>query len=634
MNKRNIKKEINDAKQIINVTEYGADSSGKVDSTTAIWDAFEKARSIDGQVIIDFPKGTYLLHKDKAQNREIHLSNTDSIQYPEKKIALLLEDQKDIILNGNGSLFLIGGDVMALGILQSSNIVLYDFSWDYITPTVIEMEIIDIGVEKNQQYTDFKIPACFSYSIKDNTDFNWYGDINPSSNKPYWISKNHDQLVTLVGYHPDKKIVRRYPPQTGPFINERTAIKQLSNGHIRVYYGNSRPKEHQVGLVFEFCNTPDRESSGAFIWESSDVYIEKVNVHYLHSFGWLTQMSKNVSYYNCNFESRELSERNVTGFADLIHVSGAAGHIHIEDCNFAHSFDDPINIHGTFTRVEEKLDNYTLVLKYVHRQQGGFPQYYKGDKVTFYRRDTLLNDFESDEFTVEKAIHPGEEENDLKTMIVTFKEKLPEHIDSKLNGEGLFVAENTTYTPSVSIINNVFEEIPTRGVLTSTGKEVVIKGNKFINMTMDSIFISNDSQDWYESGPVNNMHITENTFYVAKGGYDGLPNAAIRVQPITLPNENLNNGKNEFVHKNIVIDNNIFYMEHPFLLSIENVSNLKFVNNQIFPYNIEVKSKNNPNTEMFGTFEDWDNLLTYNIIESNDVVIEKNIVDPDFIVVD
>lgn len=634
MTKRNIHDEINGAKHIIDVTEYGADPSGEADSTSAIWNAFESVKSKDGQVVIDFPKGTYLLHKDKAQSREVHLSNTDSIKYPEKRIALLLEDQKDIIINGNGSLFLIGGDIMVLGVLQSENIVLYDFSWDYITPTVIEMEIIGTGVENNQQYTDFEIPACFSYSVEDNIDVIWYGDLNPSTDQPYWVSKNDNQLVTLVGYHPDKKIVRRYPPHTGPFVKERTSIKELSSGHLRVYYGENRPKEHQVGFIFEFCNTPDRESAGAFIWESCDVYIEKVNVHYLHSFGWLTQMSKNVSYYNCHFTSRESSGRHVTGFADLIHVSGAAGHIHIEDCHFAHAFDDPINIHGTFTRVEDKLGDYTLVLKYIHRQQGGFPQYYKGNKVTFYRRDTLLNDFELNEYTVEKVIHPGEKDNDLKTMIVTFTEKLPDKIDSKIYGEGLYVAENTTFTPSVTIINNIFEEIPTRGVLTSTGKDVLIKGNKFINMTMDSIFVSNDSQDWYESGPVNNMHITENSFYVSKGGYDGLPNAAIRVQPITLPNEEMTVEKKDYIHNNILVNNNIFHMEHPMLLFIENVDNFKFVDNQVLPYNIEDNSTENGNTEILGGFKDWDKVSTFNIHNSGETVVENNEIESDFINVD
>lgn len=90
----------------------------------------------------------------------------------------------------------------------------------------------------------------------------------------------------------------------------------------------------------------------------------------MHAFGWLTQMSHNVTYIDCTFKTRKESERFTSSYADLIHVSGASGHIHIEGCTFNHAHDDPINVHGTFTRVEEKIDDYTLRLAYIQSQQG------------------------------------------------------------------------------------------------------------------------------------------------------------------------------------------------------------------------------------------------------------------------
>ena len=44
----------------------------------------------------------------------------------------------------------------------------------------------------------------------------------------------------------------------------------------------------------------------------------------------------------------------------------------IENCVFGHAHDDPISLHGTFTRVE-RLDARTLTLRYIHKQQGEFP---------------------------------------------------------------------------------------------------------------------------------------------------------------------------------------------------------------------------------------------------------------------
>lgn len=127
-----------------------------------------------------------------------------------------------------------------------------------------------------------------------------------------------------------------------------------------------------------------------------------------------------------------------------------------------------ILIHGTFTRVEEKIDNRTLKLKYIHHQQGGFPQYYVGDEVTFFTRDTLMspNDEET-MYRVEEVSHPGEDGNDLRTMIVKFDKDLPEDIDESISGQPKYVAENVTYTPELEIINNKFHTIPTRGILST-----------------------------------------------------------------------------------------------------------------------------------------------------------------------
>ena len=93
---------------VIDVADYGADKTGKRDSAEAIWEAFEaaKAASANGasSVTVSFPKGEYHIYKDRAQTREYHTSNTNSIENPVKTIGLLIEDQKNFTLEGNGSL--------------------------------------------------------------------------------------------------------------------------------------------------------------------------------------------------------------------------------------------------------------------------------------------------------------------------------------------------------------------------------------------------------------------------------------------------------------------------------------------------------------------------------------------------
>lgn len=620
---------IRECKTVIDVTDFGADPSGQTDSTKAIWEAFESAKTTEGQVVIDFPMGTYQLHKGTAQKRVYHTSNTNSIEYPEKHVALLLEAQNQVIVNGNGSLFMIHGDCMAIAVIQSKEIYLHNFSWDFVDPTTIEMTVVDTGEWEGGEFTDFYIPACFHFSISENeNDVIWYSEINPISGEHYWIDKNHKDAWTLVAYHPDINITRRYSLDLGPFASNRAKILQTGKSTIRVFYDKKRPFLHKKGLVFEFCSTPRRETAGAFIWESADTVVDKVNVHYMHAFGWLTQMSHNVSYYDCTFKTREESNRYTSSYADLIHVSGASGHIHIEGCTFNHAHDDPINVHGTFTQIEKKIDNYTLLLRYIQRQQGGFPQYYLGDEVVFYLRESLTHGRDQGrKYTVANVVNPGENNTDLRSMIVKFDQPIPFEQLTNDRGEPLFVAENVTYTPSVHIKNNHFETISTRGILCTTNKKIIIEHNTFKHMAMDSIYLSNDSQYWYESGPICDMTIRSNKFYVINPGNANWRNAAIRIDPITL-GETMPHFTNT-IHRNIRIEDNEFFMEHESVLAVNSVDQLIFTNNKIFKY--QPKRDNTLYRTLVGERKNSNRITkTFGFTACNNVIIEKNTFEEDF----
>lgn len=66
---------------------------------------------------------------------------------------------------------------------------------------------------------------------------------------------------------------------------------------------------------------------------------------------------------------------------------------------------------------------------------------------------------------------------DLDTIIVTLDTNMPSSVSA--NAAAL---ENVTYTPSVEIENNVFREMPVRGILVTTRKPVVIRNNEFDNV--------------------------------------------------------------------------------------------------------------------------------------------------------
>jgi len=143
--------------------------------------------------------------------------------------------------------------------------------------------------------------------------------------------------------------------------------------------------------------------------------------------------------------------------------------------------------------------------------------------VVFATRDSLTPlDGTEVIYTVIEATNPFESGDTTgKYMTVRFDWPIPQGITETISGEPRFVAENISYTPEVEIRNNDFAAIPTRGILFTTRKKVLIENNIFRNMAMESIFISNDSNAWYESGPVKDMTIRNNVFYLQNADMGG-----------------------------------------------------------------------------------------------------------------
>jgi hypothetical protein len=74
--------------------------------------------------------------------------------------------------------------------------------------------------------------------------------------------------------------------------------------------------------------------------------------------------------------------------------------------------------------------------------------------------------------------------------------------------------ENLTWAPELEIRNCRFHGCRARGVLVTTPKRTVIANNRFAS-SGSAILISGDAHQWYESGPVRDVYIVDNTFEAA-----------------------------------------------------------------------------------------------------------------------
>ena len=87
---------------------------------------------------------------------------------------------------------------------------------------------------------------------------------------------------------------------------------------------------------------------------------------------------------------------------------------------------------------------------------------------------------------------------------------------------------------------------------------------------MAGIYISDDAQGWYESGPVRDVTIRNNTF--TRGNAQ-----AIFIEPT---NPTVSTEKT--VHSNIKIEGNTFFTYNKRVLDAKSVDNLTFKNNKIY----------------------------------------------------
>lgn len=463
---------------VLNITDFCSAEN----ATEGVIKALKELNSGD---TLFFEKNEYHFYKDFSEHRIYHMTNTDSFVKPDKYFGILIENKENITIDGGGSVFVIHGDMCALAAVKSSNIVLKNFTVRYNAPTNFELTVLS----KKKNRITYSIPSSSPFSVQNN-NIEFYEKSPFTGEKYYSVVNNNNCYCNVI--HREGEVFRTIASP----IKSAYSIKKTGEHQIECRY-IIKPK-FKLGDTVALSKNKCRDSSGLFFWECSNVLSENITVNYMHGFGWLSQMCENLTFEKIDF--KPYGEFKVSSFADCIHICGCKGEVKITDCFFTHPHDDGINIHGAFLRYEKKIAPNKALFRFVHRQQGGYSAFFKGDKVKFYNICNL-NPY-SGLYTVKSTVDNINE----KTVVVEFEEDLPA-IKNKFA-----VIENITYNPKVTISGCRFEEIPTRGILCTTDRPSEIHSNIFRSLKMPDIYISCDCRDWYESGPCKDMKIFNNKF--------------------------------------------------------------------------------------------------------------------------
>ena len=122
------------------------------------------------QVTLVFEPGRYDFHPEGAAQKEYYVSNHD--QPNPKAVGLALEDWKDLTLDGGGADFYFHGRMLPLSLVRSENTVLKNFSIDFETPHISQIEIVESG----DNGMVFRIEPWVNARVGKNTHFECYGE--------------------------------------------------------------------------------------------------------------------------------------------------------------------------------------------------------------------------------------------------------------------------------------------------------------------------------------------------------------------------------------------------------------------------------------------------------------------------
>lgn len=486
------------------------------DATSAIRSAIEKAARQKGknQVVIRFQEGgVYNISRSKSTPVLYYVSNTTSEQenaMPVKHVGMLLKDMHDVIIDGNGATLMTHGEMTPWVLDNCSNVTITNLAIDAADPSVAEMTV---------EQTD-----SLSFTARVNKRSKYAIE----NGKLHWTGEGWDFTDGIAQiYYPETKETLR----SGSPVADAIFVEEIEPGLLRFNLGK-RP-EARPGETYQMRHSLRTEVAG-LITGCSDVKLSDIKFHFMGNFGVVSQTSENITITGVTCQPDPQSGRTNTGFADFFQVSGCRGLVSFSDCTFAGSHDDPINVHGTHLRVSDWGDGRNITLEYMHHQTFGFQSFFYNDTIEVVDPLTLL--------PAATAIVRSAKMTDPRHIVLQLDRELQPEVRAIKNA----VIENITWTPEVKITGCKFMLTPTRGILVTTRRPVLIADNEFYRCPMASVLIADDARSWYESGPVNGVTIRDNNFIDC-----AFP--AIQVAPENARYEGP-------VHRNISITGNRFEM--------------------------------------------------------------------------
>ena len=545
------------AQKVYEISAFGLKANSSKNASPVLQKALAKIKAEykEGEkVILRFPEGRYEFHEKGAAVRDYYISNHD--QTNPKKVGIALEDMKNLTLDGQGSEFVFHGRMLPVSLLRSENCLLKNFSIDFENPHIAQVKIVE---NDPQDGIVFEPAPWVDYRIAKDSIFEAYGE--GWTMRHSWGIAFDGDTKHLVYNTSDIGCPTKGASEVAPRRIHAPGWKdaRLVPGTVVAMRGWGRP-------------TP-----GIFLSHDVNTTIENVKVHYAEGMGLLAQLCENITLEKFGVCLKgDADPRYFTTQADATHFSGCKGKI--VSCNglYEGMMDDAINVHGTYLKVVKRVDDRTLVGRYMHGQSWGFEWGCPGDEVQFIRSNTMELVGKQNKII---SIRPYDKEQTegAREFLITFQEP----VDQVINEQSGFGIENLTWTPEVLFSGNVIRNNRARGSLFSTPRKTIVENNLFDHTSGAAILLCGDCNGWFETGACRHVIIRKNRFVNALTNLFQFTNAVISIYP-EIPDLK---GQQQYFHGGpeggIVIEDNEFETFDAPILYAKSVDGLVFRNNTI-----------------------------------------------------
>jgi hypothetical protein len=493
---------------------------------------------------LDFAAGDY--HFWGSSGRRCFLSpcnNANGVQ----NVIFLLDNCKDLEIDGGGARFIFHGEAVPFWIKNSSSVSLRNFTIDWQRPFYSQGRILRV----DEDGLDFEVDTtAFPCEIENGrllfTGEDWrmpliqgVMELDGETGAPAFLSG--DNFGATV--QPDKFL-----------------FSKVTKGVFRLNY--PFPRLARVGNWLLLRHYP-RLSPAIFLHGGKDYLLENIAIHHAGAMGIIGQYCENVSMERLRVLPTPGSGRVFSVAVDASHFVNCRGIISQKDCHFSHQMDDPCNVHGTYGIFRAGIDRKSAYFATGHMDQRGFPLAMPGDVLGFYdlRNYALLGEARVDKLAMAA--------DDVQKIV--FKGAIP---DVGCGHE--VVVENHSAAAGLLVTGCRTGPNRARGYLVSTRGKVIFENND-IEAAGAGIKISGDGKYWYESGPVEDVTIRGNRFGDCCYGPPEWGRAVIDIDPEIDDPWTLARS----YHRNITISGNVFKTYDSGIVFARSVEGLAILDNRI-----------------------------------------------------